>query len=95
MNKVKVLVTLVGLFYMGTGIADEDIAERIKKVGEVCIEGKECGAAQVVAAAAGGGAGQHDVSRPGLDDRRRCGRLLLSLSRFRDRAARAGEATAR
>ena len=53
MNEVKVLVALVSLFYMGTGIADADIAERIKKVGEVCIEGKECGAVQVVVAAAG------------------------------------------
>ena len=54
MNKVKVLVAFVSLFFMGTGIADADIAERIKKVGEVCIEGKECGAAQVAGAAAGG-----------------------------------------
>ena len=53
MNKVKVLVALVSLFYMGTGVADAYIVERIKKVGEVCIEGKECGAAQVVVAAAG------------------------------------------
>ncbi|MAL37076.1 MAG: cytochrome C, partial [Pseudomonas sp.] len=33
-----------------------DIAERLKPVGEVCIQGEECAAAGPAAAAAGGGA---------------------------------------
>ena len=39
MNKVKFLVALVTLFHMTDSMADAEIAERIKKVGEGCIEG--------------------------------------------------------
>ncbi|ANF25425.1 MAG: cytochrome c5 family protein [Pseudomonas sp.] len=35
---------------------NDDIAERLKPVGEVCIQGEECAAAGPAAAAAGGGA---------------------------------------
>ena len=54
MNKVKFLMALVTLFHVADGMADADIAERIKKVGEVCIEGENCGVAPVVIAAVGG-----------------------------------------
>ena len=42
MIKVKFLVTFVSLLCAGASMADEIIAERIKKIGDVCIEGENC-----------------------------------------------------
>ena len=57
MSKFKLLVSLIGLMIAGTTIAGSgDVAERIRKVGEVCIEGNDCAsaAATTVVASAGG-----------------------------------------
>ncbi|MDA0272335.1 MAG: c-type cytochrome [Proteobacteria bacterium] len=56
MSNFKILVCTVGLMIAGLAIAStDDIAERIKKVGEICIEGADCasaaGAVTTVAAA--------------------------------------------
>ncbi len=58
MSKFKLLVSLISLLVAGTAIAgDAEIAERIKKAGEVCIEGHDCGAvlAPTMVATSGGG----------------------------------------
>ncbi len=45
MSKFKLLVSLISILVAGAAIAgDAEIAERIKKAGEVCIEGHDCGA---------------------------------------------------
>jgi len=57
-SKFKLLVSLISLLVAGTAIAgDAEIAERIKKAGEVCIEGHDCGAvlAPTMVATSGGG----------------------------------------
>jgi len=63
MNKIKFLVVLASLFYAGSAPADADIAERIKKVGEVCIEGDDCGSAPVTVAAAGGASVEENYNK--------------------------------
>jgi len=56
-GKCKILVSLVIIMIAGLAVAStEDIAERIKKVGDVCVEGIDCTsttAATVVVAARG------------------------------------------
>jgi len=57
-SKFKLLVSLISLLVAGAAIAgDAEIAERIKKAGEVCIEGHDCGAvlAPTMVATSGGG----------------------------------------
>ena len=52
------MVVLFGIIAAGAAIANtSDIVERIKKVGDVCIEGQDCasGTASMTVAAAGGG----------------------------------------
>lgn len=63
MNKIKFLVVLVSLFFAGSALANSDIAERIKKVGEVCIEGEDCGSAPVTVAAAGGASVEENYNK--------------------------------
>ena len=49
MRKREIVVSLFGLMIAGLAIASaDDIAERIKKVGDVCIEGADCASAEVV-----------------------------------------------
>lgn len=59
MSKFKIFLSFVGILIAGFAIAStSDIAERIKPVGQVCIEGEECAsatAAPVTVASAGGG----------------------------------------
>lgn len=58
MGKFKLLVSLISLLVAGTAIAgDAEIAERIKKAGEVCIEGHDCGTvlAPTMVVTSGGG----------------------------------------
>ena len=46
MSKFKILVSLISIMISGLAVAStDDIAERIKKVGEVCIEGADCASA--------------------------------------------------
>jgi cytochrome c5 len=56
----KILVaqaTVVALWAMSAQAAtNDDIAQRLKPVGEVCIQGQECAAAGPATASAGGGA---------------------------------------
>ena len=43
MSKCKILVSLVSIMIAGLAFAStDDIAERIKRVGDVCVEGAEC-----------------------------------------------------
>lgn len=43
MSKCKILVSLVSIMIAGLAFAStDDIAERIKRVGDVCVEGTEC-----------------------------------------------------
>ena len=61
MNLIKKILVaqtaVLALWAMSAQAAtDEAIAERLKPVGEVCIQGEECAAAGPAAAAAGGGA---------------------------------------
>ena len=43
MNKRKILVPLFSVMIAGLAIAStDDIAERIKRVGDVCVEGSDC-----------------------------------------------------
>jgi cytochrome c5 len=45
-SKFKILVSLISIMIAGLAVASTDeIAERIKKVGEVCIEGTNCASA--------------------------------------------------
>lgn len=58
MNNLKVLFMLVLAIAAGNAYANSDIVDRIKKVGEVCLEGEDCGAAAAATtevASAGGG----------------------------------------
>ena len=49
MSKCKFLVSLVSIMIAGLAFAStNDIAERIKKVGDVCVEGAECPSETVV-----------------------------------------------
>ena len=51
MSKFKLLVSLICIMIAGLAIASTgDISERIKKVGEVCIEGADCGSASAATA---------------------------------------------
>lgn len=57
MSKLKILVSLIVIMIAGLAIASTDeIAERIKKVGEVCVEGADCASASAstMVVAAGG-----------------------------------------
>lgn len=57
MSKLKILAIFSGLIIAGSVWANStDIAERIKKVGEVCVQGEDCGhgSATPVIAASGG-----------------------------------------
>lgn len=61
MNLIKKMlaanVAVLALWAAGAQAAtNDDIAERIKPVGEVCVQGQECKGIEAVAAAAGGGA---------------------------------------
>ena len=61
MNLIKKILVaqaaVVALWAVSAQAAtNDDIAERLKPVGEVCIQGEECAAAGPAAAAAGGGA---------------------------------------
>ncbi|MDA9679943.1 c-type cytochrome [Gammaproteobacteria bacterium] len=48
MSKRKVVMSLLGLLIAGLAIASsDDIAERIKKVGDVCVEGALCASSSV------------------------------------------------
>lgn len=50
-------VAVLALWAMNAQAAtNDDIAERIKPVGQVCVQGEECKGIEVVASAAGGGA---------------------------------------
>ena len=52
MTKRKIIVFLVGLTIAGLVIAStDDIAERIKRVGDVCLEGADCASASVASTA--------------------------------------------
>lgn len=43
MSKCKILVSLISIMIAGLAFAStDDIAERIKRVGDVCVEGAEC-----------------------------------------------------
>ena len=65
MKKVKFLVSFVCLLCAGASIADANIVERIKKIGDVCIEGENCSAAPVFGTAAGAGSKVGDVCTEG------------------------------
>ena len=57
MSKLKILVPLFSVMIAGLAIAStDDIAERIKRVGDVCLEGSDCGslAVPLTVAVAGG-----------------------------------------
>ena len=57
MTKYKILVSVVSIIIAGLAIASSgDIAERIKRVGDVCIEGADCASASAptMVAASGG-----------------------------------------
>ena len=61
MNLIKKILVaqtaVVALWAVSAQAAtNDDIAERLKPVGEVCIQGEECAAAGAATAAAGGGA---------------------------------------
>lgn len=61
MNLIKKILvaqaTVVALWAMSAQAAtNDDIAQRLKPVGEVCVQGQECAAAGPATAAAGGGA---------------------------------------
>ena len=52
MSKRKIVVSLLGLMIAGLVIAStDDIAERIKRVGDVCLEGTDCASAAVASTA--------------------------------------------
>ncbi len=57
MSKFKILVSLTGIMIAGLAFAssNDDISDRIKKVGEVCIEGADCAAAGAVTTVATAG----------------------------------------
>lgn len=64
MNKFKILVVLASLLYTGSALADSaDIVDRIKKVGEVCVEGDGCGSAPVTVAASGGASVEENYNK--------------------------------
>ena len=64
MNKFKILVGLVSLLYAGSAMADaSEIVDRIKKVGEVCVEGQDCGSAPMTVAAAGGASVEENYNK--------------------------------
>ena len=49
MSKWKIVVSLFGLMIAGLVVAStDDLAERIKRVGAVCLEGADCASAAVV-----------------------------------------------
>ncbi|MGV0035404.1 MAG: c-type cytochrome [Candidatus Azotimanducaceae bacterium WSBS_2022_MAG_OTU7] len=50
MSKFKILVSLIGIMIAGLAFAssNDEISDRIKKVGEVCIEGVDCASASAV-----------------------------------------------
>lgn len=49
MSKWKIVVSLSGLMIAGLVVAStDDIAERIKRVGDVCLEGADCASVAVV-----------------------------------------------
>ena len=63
MFKIKFLVFLMSFSFIGTAAAEESIIERIKKIGEVCIEGQDCGAPLVLIAAAGGNSVEENYNK--------------------------------
>lgn len=63
MSKGKIIVAFLSLFFAGTAMGDADLVDRIKKVGEVCIEGEDCGSAPVVVAAAGGASVEENYNK--------------------------------
>ncbi|MAM81078.1 MAG: hypothetical protein CMP89_10005, partial [Gammaproteobacteria bacterium] len=46
----KVVASLFGIVFAFASAADVEIADRIKKVGEICIEGQDCGSTPIVLA---------------------------------------------
>ena len=51
MIEVKFIIIFVSLLYAGASLADAAIVERIKKIGDVCIEGDNCRVAPVIGSA--------------------------------------------
>lgn len=65
-SRNKILAGVVGMLIAGLAIASSDIAERIKPVGEVCIEGHDCAtasAAPMEVASSGGGDVQSNFNK--------------------------------
>ena len=50
MIKTKLLSSLFGMVFAFASTADVEIAYRIKKVGEVCVEGQDCGSTPIILA---------------------------------------------
>ena len=63
MFKGTFFLVLVSYFYMGAAIADTEIVERIKKIGEVCIEGQDCVSEPLIVVAAGGNSVEENYSK--------------------------------
>ena len=51
--KIKLLFAIASLFYFDLAVADKDIVDRIKKIGELCIEGEDCAAKPMIVAVSG------------------------------------------
>lgn len=62
MSNDRILAILMGLILSGSALAgNEEIAERLKKIGEVCVEGEDCGqATAALSTASTGGASVED-----------------------------------
>ena len=63
MSKYRILAILIGCCLSGSVWASsDDIAQRIKKIGEVCVEGEDCshGSTAAAVAASSGGASVED-----------------------------------
>lgn len=59
-NRFRIPAILSGILMVGlVAASDSDIAERIRPVGEVCIEGEACASAAPVAVATAGGGDVH------------------------------------
>ncbi len=63
MFQIKLLLAFVSFCYMGSAIADAAIVERIKKIGDVCIEGEDCGSVSLVVASAGSNSVEENYNR--------------------------------
>lgn len=62
MKKLRLLLPVIALLLTGSAYADNAaIVDRIKRVGEVCVEGQECGSAAATAAVQVASAGASSV----------------------------------